>query len=182
MRELKYHEKKLLKKVDFLNWKKERNFQETRVMRKYHIQSREDYARYNKIAGMVTKLVAKLKSLKPSDVFRVKRSQQLLKKLHDLGLIAQGQALNECDRLSTSEFCKRRLPVVLMRLKFAETMREAVTFVEHGHIRVGVDTVTDPAFHVSRAAEDYIDWVRTSSVRRSVLRHNDKLDDYELMD
>jgi ribosomal protein S4 len=27
--------------------------------------------------------------------------------------------------------------VVLVRLKFCETMREAVTFVEQGHIRVG---------------------------------------------
>ena len=87
MRELKYHEKKLLKKVDFLKWKKDANFRETRIMRRYHIQRREDYSRYNKICGLVTKLVAKLKSLKSSDVFRIKRSQQLLQKLHDLGLI-----------------------------------------------------------------------------------------------
>ncbi len=73
MRELKYHERKLLKKTEMLNWKKEGA--ERRVMRQYHIQRREDYANYNKICGLVTKLVAKLKSLKPSDRFRVHRSQ-----------------------------------------------------------------------------------------------------------
>ena len=37
-----------------------------------------------------------------------------------------------------------------MRLRMAETLREAVTFVEQGHVRVGPDTVTDPAYLVRR--------------------------------
>lgn len=45
---------------------------------------------------------------------------------------------------------RRRLPVVMVRLKMAETLREAVTFVEQGHVRVGPETVTDPAFLVTR--------------------------------
>ena len=57
-----------------------------------------------------------------------------------------------------------------------------MTFVEHGHIKVGVDTVTDPAFHVSRAAEDYISWVKGSSIRRTVLRHQEQFDDFELIE
>lgn len=51
MRELKYHEKKLLKKVDFLNWKKDSAVREISVLRRYHVQDREDYAKYNKICG-----------------------------------------------------------------------------------------------------------------------------------
>lgn len=72
MRELKYHEKKLLKKVDFLNWKKDSNVREIAVLRRYHVQNREDYSKYNKICGQITKLVAKLKVLKPSDSYRIK--------------------------------------------------------------------------------------------------------------
>jgi U3 small nucleolar ribonucleoprotein protein IMP3 len=51
MRQLKYHEKKLLKKTDFFNWKKENNLHELKVIRRYHLQDREDYTRYNKICG-----------------------------------------------------------------------------------------------------------------------------------
>lgn len=40
----------------------------------------------------------------------------------------------------------------------AETLREAVTFIEQGHVRVGPDTVTDPAFHVTRSMEDFVTW------------------------
>ena len=67
MRELKYHEQKLLKKVNFLQWKSENNLHEIKIMRRYLVQGRDDYLKYNKIAGYVTKLVSKLKEL-PSDV------------------------------------------------------------------------------------------------------------------
>ena len=64
MRELKFHEKKLLKKVNFLDWKRDDTLRQVAVMRKYHVQKREDYNKYNKLVGQVTKLVAKLKVLK----------------------------------------------------------------------------------------------------------------------
>lgn len=40
--------------------------------------------------------------------------------------------------------------VVMARLRMAETLREAATFIEQGHVRVGPTTVTDPAFLVTR--------------------------------
>jgi len=45
MRKLKYHEKKLLKKVDFLSWEIDNNLHEVRVMKKYYVQKREDYTK-----------------------------------------------------------------------------------------------------------------------------------------
>jgi hypothetical protein len=43
MRQLKHHEQKLLKKVDFLQWKKDDTLREIKVIRKYFLQQREDY-------------------------------------------------------------------------------------------------------------------------------------------
>lgn len=76
---------------------------------------------------------------------------------------------------------RRRLSTVLVRLKFAEHLKEAVTYIEQGHIRVGPETVTDPAFLVTRNMEDFITWVDSSKIKRKVLQYNDKLDDYDLM-
>ena len=45
MRQLKHHEKKLLKKVDFLQWKSDQTLHEIKVMRRYHVQNREDYTK-----------------------------------------------------------------------------------------------------------------------------------------
>lgn len=46
MRKLKFHEQKLLKKVDFLNWKVDNNLHEVKVMNKFHLNRREDYTMY----------------------------------------------------------------------------------------------------------------------------------------
>lgn len=56
-----------------------------------------------------------------------------------------------------------------------------VTFIEQGHIRVGPETVTDPAFLVTRTLEDFVTWVDTSKIKRKVMKYNDKLDDYDLL-
>jgi U3 small nucleolar ribonucleoprotein protein IMP3 len=79
-------------------------------------------------------------------------------------------------------FCRRRLPVVLHRLKMAETVKEAVMYIEQGHIKVGVETVTDPAFHVNRNMEDHITWVKGSKIREQIKDYEGERDDYELLD
>lgn len=38
-------------------------------------------------------------------------------------------------------------------------MKEAVTFIEQGHVRVGTEVVTQPAFLVTRQLEDHVGWV-----------------------
>lgn len=46
MRKLKFHEKKLLKKVNFLEWKREGGHREALVMQRYHLTERDDYKKY----------------------------------------------------------------------------------------------------------------------------------------
>ncbi len=66
VRKLKYHEQKLLKRVNFFHWKKEDNIREIKVLQTYRIQDREDYHRYNKICGQITQLANKLSLLDPT--------------------------------------------------------------------------------------------------------------------
>ncbi|CAI7930093.1 unnamed protein product, partial [Closterium sp. NIES-54] len=130
MRKLKYHEQRLLRKVNFLQWKTEGNDRELEVMRRYHITERDDYSKYNRLCGKITKLTALLKKLDPSDPFRIEMTDQLINKLYNMGVIPTQKSLNLCDKLSVSSFCRRRLAVVMVRLKMAEHMREAVSFVQ----------------------------------------------------
>ena len=181
MRQLKHHEKKLLRKVDLYSWKKEDNLRVAKILRRYHIQNREDYTAYTRIVGMTTKLSAKIKTLRPDDPFRVAMTDQLLTKLSDLGLIQQASSLKQAEDLTASAICRRRLPVIMVRLKMAETMKAAITFVEQGQVRVGPHVVTDPAFLITKSMEDFVTWVDTSKVRRTVQKYNDKLDDFDLL-
>ncbi|KAK4426277.1 UNVERIFIED_CONTAM: U3 small nucleolar ribonucleoprotein IMP3 [Sesamum radiatum] len=181
MRKLKFHEKKLLKKVNFLEWKREGGQRESLVIHRYHVTGRDDYKKYSSLCRMVQKLVNILKQMDPRDPFRIEMTDALIEKLYNMGVIPSRKSLALCERLSVSSFCRRRLATVLVRLKFAEHLKEAVTYIEQGHIRVGPDTVTDPAFLVTRNMEDFITWVDTSKIRRKVLEYNEKLDDYDAM-
>lgn len=49
-------------------------------MRRYHIQDRDDYKKYNKLCGMVTRLTATLKKLDARDTTRTELTDQLLNK------------------------------------------------------------------------------------------------------
>mmetsp|Transcript_6715 Transcript_6715/g.23152 ORF Transcript_6715/g.23152 Transcript_6715/m.23152 type:complete len:182 (+) Transcript_6715:79-624(+) len=179
MRKLKYHEQKLLKKVKFLQWKRENNHRELQVLRRYHIQDRDDYSKYNKVAGLITKLVSMLKTLAADDPARIEITDLILEKLKNMGIISTKKSLSQLEEVSTSAFCRRRLPIVMVRSKMAETVPEAVTFVEQGHVRVGPETVTDPAFLVTKNMEDFVTWVDTSKIKRKVRAYNDELDDFE---
>lgn len=181
MRQLKHHEKKLLKKVDFFSWKSDQNIREAKIIRKYLLQNREDYSAYNKIVGNITKLVAKLRLLPTSSPLKNVLAEQLLQKLYNMGIINTTSSLTAAEKLAVSAFCRRRLPVVMVRLKMSETLKEATTLVEQGHVRVGPNVVTDGAFLVTRTLEDYVTWVDSSKIKRTIMRYNDKLDDFELL-
>ena len=60
-------------------------------------------------------------------------------------------------------------------------MKDAVSYVEQGHIRVGPNLVTDPAYLVSRNMEDFITWADGSKIKRHVMQYNDELDDFDLL-
>ena len=109
-----------------------------------------------------------------------------------MGIIQETNNLASCDHVNVSAFCRRRLPVVLVKLKMSENLQEAITLIEGGHIRVGIilheqnaqigpETITDPAFLVTRTMEDYITWVDNSKIRRHIMKYQDQVDDYDLM-
>ena len=106
-------------------------------------------------------------------------TEQLLEKLYSLGLIKAKNSLSLCDTLSASAFCRRRLPVVMVRLRMAQAIKDAVKYIEQGHVRVGPEVIMDPAFLVTRNMEDFVTWTDTSKIRKHVLEYSDLRDDFD---
>lgn len=181
VRKLKYHEQKLLKKVDFMNWKVDNNLHETKVLRKFEIRKREDYTKYNKLSRTIRDLAKKISEIDAKDPFRTEASSQLLEKLYVLGLIPTKWDLNLAVNISASSFCRRRLPVVMVRNNMSEFIKNATDLIEQGHVRVGTEVVKDPAFLVSRTLEDFVTWVDSSAIRKHVMQYNNIRDDYDLL-
>ncbi|ETN64934.1 U3 small nucleolar ribonucleoprotein IMP3 [Anopheles darlingi] len=180
VRKLKYHEQKLLKKVDFFNWKETNTLQENKVMRKYHLQKRTDYTAYNNLSRQVREVARKIADIDAKHPFRTEMSALLLEKLYVMGLIPTKWDLENANNISASSFCRRRLPLVLVRNKMSENVTHATQMIEHGHVRVGVEVVKDPAFLVPRTMEDFVTWVDGSSIRKKLLEYNDMRDDFEM--
>ncbi|KAJ1678836.1 U3 small nucleolar ribonucleoprotein imp3, partial [Spiromyces aspiralis] len=102
VRKLKHHEQKLLKKVDFLEWKNEHNLREIQVMRRYNLEKREEYIKYNKLVGEIRKIAYKISLLDPRDPYRTKSEEQLLNKLYNMGIITAKKPFSQIERISVS--------------------------------------------------------------------------------
>lgn len=187
VRKLKHHEQRLLRKVDFTTYASDNNHRDAAIIRRYAIQKPSDYTSYNRLCGSLRQLAHKLAALEPSDPVRQRHERLLLEKLFDMGIIGTGGAggtgkLSDVEhKVTVSAFARRRLGVVMTRLRMADTVQAAISFIEQGHVRVGPEVVTDPAFMVTRNMEDFVTWVDSSKIKRNVLRYRDKLDDFDLL-
>lgn len=105
----------------------------------------------------------------------------MLEKLYILGIIPTKWDLEAASKISASSFCRRRLPVVMVRNKMSESIKNASQLIEQGHVRIGAEVVKDPAYLITRTMEDFVTWTDSSKIRQHVLEYNDLRDDYELM-
>lgn len=135
---------------------------------------------YNQLSREVRELSNKISEIDSKDLFRTEVSAALLEKLYILGLIPTKWDLNNAAKLSASSFCRRRLPIVMVRNKMAQNLKDATQLIENGHVRVGPNVVKDPAYLVSRTLEDFVTWVDSSKIRKHVLEYNDMRDDFEM--
>uniref|UniRef100_A0A7N8YJ45 IMP U3 small nucleolar ribonucleoprotein 3 n=1 Tax=Mastacembelus armatus TaxID=205130 RepID=A0A7N8YJ45_9TELE len=180
VRKLKYHEQKLLKKVDFINWEVDNNLHEVKVLRKYHIEKREDYTKYNKLSRNIRDLAQKIRDLNEKDGFRAQSTHQLLEKLYSIGLIPTRQNLSLTDKVTASAFCRRRLPSIMLNLRMAQNLKTAITFIEQGRI-LHCDRILTLLLDIFRNMEDFVTWVDSSKIKQHVMNYNDERDDFDLV-
>lgn len=178
MRNLKFHEQKLLKKVNFLEWKRTNTTREQLVTSKYLLKSRDEYKKYNLVVGMIRKLSETLSRLSDSDPTKIMVAKKLIKLLYDAGLV-QDRKLLDCTKVNVSSFCERRLPMILVKKKLVQTFRHADEFVQHGHVRLGTRVVNDTSMLVSRAMEEFVSWSDTSKIKQKIEEFNEEKDDYK---
>ncbi|XP_046610836.1 U3 small nucleolar ribonucleoprotein protein IMP3 isoform X2 [Neodiprion virginianus] len=134
---------------------------------------------YNKLSRQIRELARKIKEVDAEHPFRIEQSAMLLEKLYMMGLISTKWDLSLCEKVTASCFCRRRLPVVMVRNKMSETIKMATKLIEQAHVRVGPEVIKDPAFLVTRNLEDFVTWVDTSAIRKHVLEYNEMKDDFE---
>jgi len=71
-----------------------------------YTKNREDYIKYNKIVGRITKLCSKLKLLDPTNPTRIRLAEQLMQKLYNMGIVNTTDNLTAIEKLTVSSFCR----------------------------------------------------------------------------
>merc|ERR1711971_1532167 len=94
MRQLKHHESRLLKKVDFYNWKDEDK--DLPILKRYNIENRTEYVKYNQMSRKIRDLANRIKNLDKKSSNRLKLSKSLLDKCYSAGLINSKSSLALC--------------------------------------------------------------------------------------
>jgi len=148
-----------------------------KVMRKYNV-TRAEYTAYNKLSREIRVLAKKISEVEKTS-HGVLSARALCQKLYDMGLISI-QKLANCHEVSASNFCRRRLAVMVKKSNMSDTLNDAQKYVEHGHIRVGPECVKEPAMLVTRSMEDFITWADSSAIKRKVHEYNEIRDDFDL--
>jgi len=174
--------RRLLRKTDFITYRQDNNHRDAQVMRRYMIQEPGAYNTYNRICGSIRQLAHRLSLLPPDSPFRQKHEKLLLEKLYDVGIIRTATRLSEVEHsVTVSALARRRLPVVMSRLHMAETLQAATKIIEQGHVRVGTDTISDPAFLITRSMEDFITWAQGSKIKKNIMKYRGQMDDFEIL-
>ncbi len=99
-----------------------------------------------------------------------------------MGILAQKTKMSDVEnKVTVASLCRRRLPIIMTRLRMADTVPAAVKFIEQGHVRVGPEVVTDPAYMVTRNMEDFVTWVDTSKIKKTIMKYRDEIDDFDIL-
>ncbi|EDR23575.1 U3 small nucleolar ribonucleoprotein IMP3, putative [Entamoeba dispar SAW760] len=181
VRKLKYHESKLLKKVDFVDWSRDKGIRKAGIMARFHIHDESEFEAYEKAVLNLRKLSFLLQKLPKDDAFRMVLTKRICDRLYDLGvIILPEKGLHMIDVIHASDFCRRRLAIVVKAKKMVTDVTQAETLIQQGHIKVGPDVIRNPAYIVSRKKEDFVTWDDESKMRRKINEFKSQEDDYDL--
>lgn len=178
MRKLKYHEQRLLQKVNFLDWKSTNSKREQLITGKYCLLDRGEYGSYNRLAGKIKKLALALARLRENDEMKHRLGRELVRRVHSMGFVKE-KTLYDCSKITVAGICNRRLPVVMKHMRMVSNIVDATRFVDHGHVRVGDAVVRDPAAILDRGMEEHLTWVDGSKIKRKIEEFNGERDDFK---
>ena len=93
-----------------------------------------------------------------SEAHGKREMDDLLRSLHNKGLISSDASLDDILSLSTEDILNRRLQAQVYYKGLAISMKQARQFVTHGKIVIGDQKVTIPSYQISRDEEETLTW------------------------
>lgn len=89
---------------------------------------------------------------------REEKGRVLLGKLTRLGILKEGQGLDDVLELKVEDLLERRLQTIVWKKGIARTPKQARQLITHGHISIKGRKVTSPSMIIEAEMEKEIDW------------------------
>jgi len=149
-------------------WDKDRIEAENALIKKYGLKNKREIWRaqtmLRKFRAQARSLLGKVTSSDP----QVKReTEQLLGRLHRLGILPENATLDDVLGLDVESILKRRLQTIVYLKGLASTPFQARQFIVHGHICIDNRRVTAPGYMVLKKEENMIEYHPSSPLTDS---------------
>lgn len=93
-----------------------------------------------------------------------KEKEQILGKLHRLGLLTMGAELDQILNLDVKDVLNRRLQSLVAQRGLARTVKQARQFITHRHILIGDKEITSPSYLLTLEEESQLSFKPKSNL------------------
>jgi small subunit ribosomal protein S4 len=162
-------------------WQGDRIEEEDEYVRKYGLKNKKEFW---KAESFLRDQRAQARNYLPlvlrDDEQGIKEADQLLDKLHRLGILESDANLDDVLALGVDAILSRRLQTVTYLKGLANTPTQARQFIAHGHIAIGDRKVTVPGKLVERSEEPDIRYAPGSPLNNPAHPLREGGDDLEI--
>jgi small subunit ribosomal protein S4 len=134
----------------------ERIAEEGDLVGRYGLKNKEELWRAQSELRGYRREARRLLGQVATDALVQQETEQFLARLVRLGILDEGDGLDNVLGLDVTDVLERRLQTVAYRKGLANTTQQARQFIVHGHVTVDGARVTRPSYTVEIAEEDAI--------------------------
>ncbi|MFH1473903.1 MAG: 30S ribosomal protein S4 [Candidatus Aenigmatarchaeota archaeon] len=141
-------------------WDKTRLEEERKISQDYGLRRKKEIWKMESILRNYRRIARNLAATANKENEKI-----LLDKLFKMGLVNNGDDLDDVLALTTEKLLERRLQTLVLRKGLATTPKQARQFIVHGHISVDGRKIRWPSMIVPLAEENTISFYEKSKVK-----------------
>jgi len=143
-------------------WRSDQFNLELKLMGEYGLRNKRELWRIHTMLSGYRKAARALLAAPVEE--RVKPERELLDRLYRMGLVEQDALIEDVFDLNVEDVLARRLQTLVFRLGLARTPQQARQLIAHGHIAIGEQRFSSPAYLVKRGEEASINYASGSPI------------------
>jgi small subunit ribosomal protein S4 len=146
-------------------WQRERIYREKDIFKEFGLRNKKEIYKAQSVLRVFAAQAKRLTALRSTLNPQVKKEEeQLLTRLHKLGLLNAGASLEDVLSLTVRDVLNRRLQTLVFKKNLARTSLQARQFIIHNHIFINTHKMNVPSYLVLREEEHVITYNPSSSL------------------